>query len=393
MERKVTLYSTENGSDKVYQIHQRPAPQGAGWLVDRANGARGKALRPGTETPTPVDLASANRIYDDLLKSKLKKGYHEGENGASYTSSEFAGRASSHRQQLPTAITEERAQELLASGDWAIQEKANGERRSIIVSADGQLKGVNKLGLFCEVPQHWQAAFHLAAREGGLVIDGEQIGDHLYAFDVLDVFGNDIRHRPFDYREQQIHRLLAHHPALAEVMKPLRAFRTPAEKQQAAHDIQARGGEGYVLKLMSAPYEPGRSDTVLKFKFTETSTCIVIARNAQRSVNIGLIDAAGQVRSVGNVTIPANFSVPDAGELVEIQFLYFNPGGAFEQPVYLGPRNDVTRDECHFGQVLRLKPGVGMPAELWTSGLAQLAAASAMQAAAQAGASRRRARP
>lgn len=390
MERKVTLYCAEGGSDKVYQIHMRQAPEGAGWLVDRANGARGKALRPGTETPSPVDLATATDIYDRLLKSKLKKGYHEGEGAASYTSSEYAGRASGHRQQLPTAITRERARELLAGHGWAIQEKANGERRTVIVSPDGQLKGVNKLGLFCDVPQHWQQLFASVARAGGAVIDGEHIGDHLYAFDVLEINGSDIRQQPFDHRSRHVQRLLEQHAALSQVLRPLPVYRTPAEKQAAAQAIEARGGEGYVFKLLSAPYEPGRSDAALKFKFTESSTCIVVARNAQRSVNIGLLDAAGNVRSVGNVTIPANHNVPDQDELVEVQYLYYNPSGAFEQPVYLGARNDVGRDECHFGQVLRLKPGVAMPAALWAG---TTAASPEPELAAAAPAPRRRPRP
>ena len=63
---------------------------------------------------------------------------------------------------------------------------------------------------------------------------------------------------------------------------------------------------------------------------------------------------------VGNVTVPQNFNVPKEGDLVEVQYLYYNPEGAFEQPVYLGPRVDVLPHEANLKQVTRLKPGVAM---------------------------------
>lgn len=280
---------------------------------------------------------------------------------------EAAGQASGHRQELPTAISRERAEALLRDDLFALQAKANGERRSVEVLPDGQVRGINKLGLYTPIPSHWIEAFSVLASEGGALIDGEQIGDELHAFDVLKFNINDLRDRPFELREQQLGRMIAHHgDRLAAVLKPLKLFKG-ANKALAAQEIELQNGEGFVLRRLDAPYRAGRSEDVLKFKFTESSTCIVVARNEQRSVAIGLIDAAGDLRSVGNVTVPANHRVPEAGELVEVQYLYYNPLGAFEQPVYLGGRSDVAHHECHFGQVLRLKPGVEMPVELWNA--------------------------
>jgi len=363
-ERKITLYMREGSADKVYQLHLRPA--GDLWIVERGNARRGQSLRMGLLTQVPVTLDRANDEFDKKVKEQMRKGYHEGEGASSYTSSEFAGRGSDHRQQLPTAISRERAEALLRDSAWGLQAKANGVRTTLEVTGDRLVRGINKLGLYVPVPEHWVEAFGVLAAEGGALIDGEQIGDELHAFDVLKLNINDLRDRPFDLRVQQLDRILAHHgAAMAAVLKPLKVFKTAEEKAAAARDIEANNGEGFVFKLLSAPYAPGRSDTVFKYKFTESSTCVVTARNAQRSVAIGLIDATGQLRPVGNVTIPPNHGIPEKGQLVEVQYLYLNPHGAFEQPVYLGTRDDVASDECHFGQVSRLKPGVVMPAELW----------------------------
>lgn len=357
-ERSITLYCREGSSDKVYQVHLRA--QGDGWVVDYANGPRGKALRPGTKTETPVSLAEAQVIYDKLVKSKMKGGYTEDESGARYTRSEHAGRVSGHAQQLPSAIDAETCLLLLADPAWAMQEKANGERRTLLIR-DGQVQGVNKLGLLVDVPETWVAEF------GGLFnaeIDGEHVGDDFFAFDLLRLGALDLRQESFDTRYTTLAGLIQTHEPVLRSLRLLRASVTTQDKRAAFVAIKDGSGEGVVFKKRSAAYEPGRSNSSLKFKHQETSTCIVVARNRQRSVQLGLLSADGQEQlvNVGNVTIPANHDVPEEGALVEVQYLYFNPGGAFEQPVYLGPRTDINREEATFAQVMRLKPGMSMDA-------------------------------
>lgn len=369
MNRSITLYCQEGGSDKEYRLFLRQArpEEGDGWLVEYANGPRGAVMRAKRKTPEPVTLAQAEAEYSSVLKSKLKKGYHEGEQGQAYSSSEFDGRASDHRQQLLTAISFERAQELLAAPEWVLQEKANGERRAVEVRQSGEVRGINKLGIYTPVPAAWTEAFAGLAAKGDLLLDGEQVGEQLYVFDLLQLAGHDLRSLTAFYRLRCLEAFGASPPvkAVDGLLRVLPVAWSPAAKLEAARRIEAASGEGYVLKHADAPYEAGRSPLALKFKFVESVTAIVIARNAQRSVKIGLLDAAGCLVDLGNVTIPANQEVPQPGDLAEVQYLYFNPGGAFEQPVYLRPREDVDRSECHFGQVSRLKPGVEMPAHLW----------------------------
>ena len=54
----------------------------------------------------------------------------------------------------------------------------------------------------------------------------------------------------------------------------------------------------------------------------------------------------------GNVSIPPNHAVPEAGSVVEVRYLYaFRDSGALFQPVYLGARDDIAPEECTVDQL------------------------------------------
>ena len=51
--------------------------------------------------------------------------------------------------------------------------------------------------------------------------------------------------------------------------------------------------------------------------------------------------------AAGNVTIPPNQEIPEAGQVVECRYLYaFKESGCIYQPVYLGVRDDIAVEEC-----------------------------------------------
>jgi bifunctional non-homologous end joining protein LigD len=66
---------------------------------------------------------------------------------------------------------------------------------------------------------------------------------------------------------------------------------------------------------------------------------------------LGLLDAAGNVIPVGNVTVPTGRAKPDVDSLIEVQYLYAYKGGSLYQPVLIGPRTDINRDECTLEQL------------------------------------------
>ncbi len=88
----------------------------------------------------------------------------------------------------------------------------------------------------------------------------------------------------------------------------------------------------------------------MKYKFVESASFIVTARNAKRSVTLGLYDG-NELVCAGNVAIPPNHAVPAVGEVVETRYLHaFRESGSIYQPVYVGKRCDPAA-ECTTDQL------------------------------------------
>lgn len=115
---------------------------------------------------------------------------------------------------------------------------------------------------------------------------------------------------------------------------------------------------GVVFKHLDAPYIAGRpasGGTQRKFKLTASATCRVATRNSsKRSVSLELTQGDRWV-GVGNVTIPANYPIPEVGALCEVEYLYAFRGGSLFQPVHRGVRDDLTLAAASLTQ-LKYKP-------------------------------------
>lgn len=355
--QNTTLYSDHAGADKVYHVYLNQ--KGGGWTVDFAHAGRGKALKTGTKTATPISYEAALKKYLALIKEKMNGDSHYrkmDDSGSSYASTADAGTPFGIVPQQPTAITREQLQRYLEDDGYGIQEKANGENRLIRVCAN-DVHGGNKKGLkIAGIPSEWVTQFSAI---GDFVANGEHVGERFLAFDLLELGGEDLRQLP---QRERYARLVQMHDRVSHIAPAfglLECHYTTAAKKALFSFIMATRREGVVAKKASAAYVEGRGVDTLKFKFNETSTCIVIARNQQRSVQIGLLDANGQVVSAGNVSIPINKAVPEPGDLVDVQYLYWT-GCALEQSVYdpddISPRTDIWREECVLTQITRHKP-------------------------------------
>jgi bifunctional non-homologous end joining protein LigD len=357
-ERSVSLYFTEGSSNKVYQAHLRQ--KDPGWVVDFAYGPRGKALKTGAKTSEPVSYEQALKVYDKLVGSKKKDGYTEDVSGAVYTSSEYAGRSSGLALQRSIHIDDNDLEAMLADPRWGAQEKANGERRGLIYK-DGQLRGTNLDGLFVDIPKHWEDQVRATYDEGySFEIDGEHVGDRFKAFDLLAWNGEDQRAKSFERRVWILNEVVfTLRGNAADFIRLLECHTTEQAKRTLLDYVKASRREGVVFKQLDAPYHPGRSLASMKYKLVDSSTCVVLAKNTQRSVKIGMHDGIdGPMVPMGNVTIPPNAQIPEVGALIEVEYLYYNPGGALEQPVFLKERTDVTREAAVVSQIVRIKPAL-----------------------------------
>lgn len=196
-----------------------------------------------------------------------------------------------------------------------------------------------------------------AAIEFDFEMDGEHVGDFFHVFDLLSIKGEDLRGRSFQHRYGMLEKLMEDSQGKAPFMRILECNTSEATKRAHLDWVKATRREGIVFKRLAAPYETGRSQASMKYKLVDSSTCVVIAKNNQRSVQIGMHDGVdGPLIPMGNVTIPVNKAIPEPGDLIEVEYLYFNLGGALEQPVYLCPRADVTREAAVLAQIIRFKP-------------------------------------
>lgn len=348
----LTLYYREGSSDKVYQCQIEPA--GERFVVTFAYGRRGTTLNTGTKTNVPVAYDHARQIFDRLVKEKTAKGYTPGENGTPYVGSHTEQQSSGILPQLLNAIDETEALELSLNDDWCAQEKFDG-RRLIVRKEAVAINGINKKGNLVGLPESlFQVIGHLDA---DVVIDGETVGDHYHAFDLLVLDGIDIRSWPYRERLAALMNLLF--GIQQTVIKFAETAFTTDQKRQLLEKLRQGRKEGVVFKQLHAPYtvgRPNRGGDQRKHKFVATLSAVVAKVNAKRSVELQLLGSNGWV-SCGNVTIPPNHRIPQAGQVVEVRYLYaFQESGVLYQPVYLGAREDVDDNECLTAQ-LKFKGG------------------------------------
>jgi bifunctional non-homologous end joining protein LigD len=359
--QSASLYFREGPSDKEY--HATIEPEGDGFIVTFAYGRRGGTLNVGIKTEAPVSLAEATKVFDKLIASKIAKGYQSGFPGRPCrpipSPVQGQGRDTGIRCQLLNSVDASELGRLLTGTSHCLQEKHDG-RRLLVRKQGDEITGINRRGLIVAIPEPIREA--VAAIPFDVLIDGEAVGETLHAFDLLEVKGNDLRQR----------RYLDRHSGLLMVIPPnLPALRwvstavDPDDKLEIFEEYRQLGCEGVVFKDVNAPFSPGRPNSggpQLKYKFVESASFVVTARNAKRSVSLGLYNGDGdgdKLVPAGNVTIPPNHAVPAIGEVVEVKYLHaFLQSGSIYQPVFIGKRCDIPASECTTDQ-LKYKGGVG----------------------------------
>ena len=352
----VSLAYKDAASDKVYHT-QIEGEDATGYTVHFQYGRRGSTLKSGVKTDKPLPWDEAYAVYRALIAEKTKKGYSPTAAGTPFAATPAEVRVSGLVPQLLNVVDEADVPALIAGDKWLAQEKMDGERRMLRVGAS--VEGINRRGLTVALPE----PIRTAARElPACILDGEQIGDVFYAFDLLELEGRDLRGRPCAVRLDELETLVGRTGAIRLVPTESGAIR----KQALFDGIKAAKGEGVVFKRADSLYVPGRpasGGNQLKVKFTATATVRVDGVNkGKRSIGVS-VDDAGRRIAVGNVTLPAGTAIPEAGTLVEVRYLYAYPGGSLFQPVYLGPRIDVTEAACTLAQLKFVPEKMGQDAE------------------------------
>jgi len=243
------------------------------------------------KTKTPVDYASAKKIYDKLVKSKTSKGYTPGEEGSKYVHTDTDMKDTGVHCQLLNFVEEAVALQLIKDNKWWAQEKYDG-RRMLLHKTDS-ITAINRKGLSIGAPD---TILNSASQvEQSYLIDGEAVGEQLFVFDLLEIDNTDVRSAPYSERLSHLENLGFNGSiVIVETAKK--------EKQQLYDRLKASGMEGIVFKKPSAPYTAGRPNSggnQMKFKFYATASVIVTSHNQKRSVAVAVIADKKQVNVGG----------------------------------------------------------------------------------------------
>lgn len=343
--KQANLTFKNERSDKVYNVELVTVNSGVS--VNFEYGRRGQTLKSGTKTQNAVDLEKGEALFGKLVKEKLKKGYQLLEDKKEFVSTISDTKPSGIECQLLNPIGKEDAGALLRNPAYLLQEKHDGERR-LVEKSGSVVRGINKKGMYVSLPKRLIKEFEALNRD--FIIDGELIGETFYAFDALEVDKTNLRPLSAKVRIATLYNLGIFN---TQIIFSKTAF-SQEDKKALIDAVFEERGEGVVFKDVKSTYQAGRPNsggTQLKYKFYKTASFIVSGVNSVRSVGICLYDGNETIK-VGNVTIPSNKEVPNAGEIIEVRYLYAFEGGSVYQPTYKMARTDVAPEECQLTQLV-----------------------------------------
>ena len=350
MNESIRLLSDKNGADKEYRV-QLEAKAG-GFIVTGFNGRRGGPLKARPKIASPASYDEAKMAYDLLVRSKLKEGYAPANAGGEYVVPADIGTPTGIKLHLLTQVSEADIERYITDDRFLAQPKFDGERRP--VARRETVIGSNKLGfqatlpasvvsVLCDLPQDTE-------------IDTEQVGDCLFAFDVMKIAGECQRDVPCIERKRRLDVLVGHLGNPSNIVSVETATGTAA-KRALYQRLRAERSEGIVFKNIDSGYCDGKDDNQIKIKFLESATLQVAAIHpTKRSISAQAIDDMGVAVPLGSVTVPANYPMPAVNALIEVQYLYVVK--ALVQPVYRGQRTDQTLASCNLRQ-LKYRADIG----------------------------------
>lgn len=394
----VTLHCQQGTSDKVYILGiMRLNSQNFAVVAHY-----GRRYGPLTVTHKGYfsTIADATKKFNSLVREKSAKGYEliesvttpeEGAQASAPTSAPYVpapfvpSPPPRARCVLLNAVNPDSVGDLLEAPEWALQPKIDGQRLLVEIADDGTIRGFNRRGVEVTVPAnivHGLDVFPTGVTNDGEITGGAD-GQVFHIFDVVD------ENLTFQQRTEALERVFEtdgrgcrtawgilnglagprnrrgpSDPGYNSV-RLVRTFTGYTAKRLALITLMHENREGVVFKRLDAPYTVGRPNSggsYLKHKFVQSATCQVLRVNNQRSVEIGLCTTHLGMRAVsgcGNVTIPANQSIPEVGQLVEVRYLYANPSATegeqatLYQPVYLGVREDAEGPDSFSSLKLR----------------------------------------
>lgn len=244
--------------------------------------------------------------------------------------------------ELLTETTPEQAARYIMDSRFGLQEKRDGVRL-LIRRQSSRFEGWNKKGQPTAVPPTLISALN-RLNVDEFVLDGEFERRHFFCWDLLSANGTDLSAYPYGER----YKILQVFRACPSVTV-LPCWTAESDKERMVYEFRNQRAEGVVFKDLEAPYRAGRANQHFKLKFCRTATARVRGVDPVRDrLTLQMLD--GTVwRRVCGLKVP-NGTV-QAGQFVEVRYLYGTADKKLVQPVFLRIREDIDAEDCRFEQV------------------------------------------
>lgn len=234
---------------------------------------------------------------------------------------------------------------------YAVQQKFDG-KRIILHIEPSSVTAYNRDGLQCEISKDIIAEAKLFSALAPLVMDSEWIREtkKLYAFDLLEIDGIDLRPTRFIDRIEQLTKTLL--AAQTSLIHPARTEVDETAKIALLKRVHELNLEGIVFKHIPGPYRIDRDPRQFKYKFTHVSSFIVTKRNEKDSVDIAAYDGRDQLIKVGSVKIRnRHFIQLEEGMIVDVRYAHAYPSHQLCQPRMISLRDDLHPENCLLSQL------------------------------------------
>ena len=320
-----------------------------------------------------VTLEKAEKKFASILKDKLNDSppYVETAPTEDGQTTETAGsqappgtvRAVIARviPQLCGAIPDEAGLEPLFGDERVVmEEKFNGTRKQVIKSGTN-LSVTNKKGQATGkgMLPATKAEFLKVGFDFTVDVEDEPVGGGCVLLDILALGGKPLDRQPGKQRRVVLEAFVAESGFDPRIVRIAEQARGRQAKRDFFKRLKRAKAEGAIFKDETAAYVGGEAGRAFwfKHKFQATASCLVdeVMAGGKRSIALALWDGRKRV-PVGKCAIPVNKEVPAKDAVVEIRYVYAEPGSnKLNQPFYLGLRDDVSPDECRITQ-LKYKP-------------------------------------
>lgn len=236
--------------------------------------------------------------------------------------------------------------------DYGVQQKFDGKRILLHVETHS-VTAYNREGLVCGISKDILTEARRFSIFAPLMFDAEWIREvkSLYAFDLLELQGTNLRPHKFIDRIAHLTRLFTR-----EHTSVIHQARTEIEEEgkvALVRQIWDLNLEGITAKRLNAPYHIGLTRDNYKHKRTHDCSFLVIRRNQKASVDLALFDDNHKLIEVGTVKIRNNsFNDIKEGTILDVRYMHAFPRShQIYQPRMLRIRDDLQPDSCLLSQL------------------------------------------